>query len=175
MSSSSALAMRASKPPMQLLCWAQNGRLYHESGRHRQYALQPQHRRHCQGHAGAGGGRAGRRDGSGGRRHLPAKPDAEQGQRPRRARAAGADRPPPLQRIHEARAGTDPGSGYPSGRGGGAGSRGRPCEGRCHPAARRSTPPSAWCWPPVRTSAAKFLWAMRGMLPARTGCTPPTP
>ena len=54
-------------------------------------------------------------------------------------------------------------------------SRGRPCEGRCHPAARRVHRQVRGALPPVRTSAAKFLWAMRGMPPARTGCTPPTP
>ena len=48
-----------------------------------------------------------RADGSGRRRYLPAKPDAQPRQRPRRTQSARADRPQALPHLDEARAGAN--------------------------------------------------------------------
>ena len=60
----------------------------HDAGRGGEPTLQPLDRRHRQGPSGAGDRRAGRRDGEGGGRRLPAEPDAQPRQRPRGAQPA---------------------------------------------------------------------------------------
>ena len=90
----------------------QNRHLHHVARRHRQHALQPLDRRHRQGPPGAGDRRAGRRDGQGGGRHLPAEPDAQPGQGPGGAQPARPVGPRGLPPRDEAPAGKAEGPGH---------------------------------------------------------------
>ena len=87
--------------------------------------------------ASCAGGRCARRaDGSGRRRHLPAKPDAQPRQGPRRTQSARADRPQALPHLDEARAGANRQPRHPPGRERRCGRAGRQGLRRVHKPAR---------------------------------------